>query len=565
MIKKFLTLLAAYKITTVVVSMAVVLGGYWIFSGDSSGGSRYVLAAVKTGRVTATISGSGQVSASNSLDIKPKISGDIIYVTVASGDEIFSGQTIFYLDAANAEKAVRDAEINLENAKIAMEKLVGSNGAANARNKEKAANDLAKAYDDGFNSVSDAFLDLPPVMSGLKDIMFGNDFSGNQANIDFYADAVKNYDALAVAYRDDAYQSYREARTAYDKNFTDYKSASRFSEPALVQDLIAETYDSTKKIAEAIKDANNLIQFYKDRLIEKDLKPSTLADTHLSDLDASAGKVNAHLLDLLSAKDAIKDRVEAVSNADLDIRSQMLTLKQRENTILDAKEKLRDYAVRAPFSGVIAKLDAKSGDSVNSGAVIATLIAKERIAEISLNEIDASGVAVGQKALLTFDALPDLKISGEVSEIDAIGAVSQGVVTYMVKIIFNAENNQIKPGMSVSADITIKEKEDVLLVPNAAIKFLGDNHFVEVPAASENLKTLGNFSGIVLSFTPERQPVTLGIVGDNMTEIVSGLSEGDFVIGRVINSQTASVGAPAQPSSAVKIPGFSGGGRSVSR
>ena len=104
MIKKFLTLLAAYKITTVVVSMAVVLGGYWIFSGDSSGGSRYVLAAVKTGRVTATISGSGQVSASNSLDIKPKISGDIIYVTVASGVEIFSGQTIFYLDAANAEK-----------------------------------------------------------------------------------------------------------------------------------------------------------------------------------------------------------------------------------------------------------------------------------------------------------------------------------------------------------------------------------------------------------------------------------------------------------------------------
>jgi hypothetical protein len=60
--------------------------------------------------------------------------------------------------------------------------------------KEKARDDLKKAYDDGFNNVSNAFLNLPTLMSGLHDILFNTDKSlsgSNQQNIDYYADAVK--------------------------------------------------------------------------------------------------------------------------------------------------------------------------------------------------------------------------------------------------------------------------------------------------------------------------------------------------------------------------------------
>lgn len=85
-----------------------------------------------------------------------------------------------------------------------------------------------------------------------------------QWNIDYYADSVKIYgeEEKVLQYRTDAYDKYQIARRAYDKNFQDYKSTSRFSESSTVVSLIDETYETVKNIAEAVKSANNLIQFY---------------------------------------------------------------------------------------------------------------------------------------------------------------------------------------------------------------------------------------------------------------------------------------------------------------
>lgn len=81
-----------------------------------------------------------------------------------------------------------------------------------------------------------------------------------------------NDDGVALRFKDDVYVKYRAAREAYDKNFTDYKSASRFSDQKTIEQLISQTYDTTKLIAEAVKSTNNLIQFYQDKLTERNLK-----------------------------------------------------------------------------------------------------------------------------------------------------------------------------------------------------------------------------------------------------------------------------------------------------
>ena len=88
-------------------------------------------------------------------------------------------------------------------------------------------------------------------------------------------------------------------------------------------------------------------------------------------------------------------------------------------------------------------------------------------------------VKVGQKVTLTFDAIEDLSITGEVAEIDTLGTVSQGVVNYAVKIVFDTQDERVKSGMSVSAAIITDVKQDVLLVPNAAVKS-NDEQYVEV-------------------------------------------------------------------------------------
>ena len=60
-------------------------------------------------------------------------------------------------------------------------------------------------------------------------------------------------------------------------------------------------------------------------------------------------------------------------------------------------------------------------------------------------------IKVGDKATLTFDAVTDLSISGQVAEIDTVGTVSQGVVSYALKIAFDTQDTRVKPGMTVSA------------------------------------------------------------------------------------------------------------------
>jgi HlyD family secretion protein len=178
-----------------------------------------------------------------------------------------------------------------------------------------------------------------------------------------------------------------------------------------------------------------------------------------------------------------------------------------------------------PFDGVLAKVSVKKLDTIGSGTSVATLITTQKVAEISLNEVDVSKVKVGQKATLTFDAIPDLTITGLVAEIDSIGTVSQGVVTYNVKITFDTQDDRIKPGMSISSSIITDVRQDVLVVANSAIKLQNNTSYVEIfdPA----LVGSDSSQGVVSPIAPIKQTVETGLSNDTETEIVSGLKEKD--------------------------------------
>src|SRR3989344_6091789 len=85
--------------------------------------TRYISAQVERGTLIVSISGRGQVSASNQVDIKPKASGDVVYGGVKNGQEGKAGTLIAQIDARDAQKTVRDAEANLESAKLSLEKM----------------------------------------------------------------------------------------------------------------------------------------------------------------------------------------------------------------------------------------------------------------------------------------------------------------------------------------------------------------------------------------------------------------------------------------------------------
>ncbi len=567
--KKIFKFFVNHKFVSFIIIILLAGGSYWgwkTFKGKAVE-TRYVLATVSKGTLINSISGTGQISASNQVEIKPKASGDLLSVAATVGQEVKAGSVLAQINASDAYKTVRDAQANLESAKISLAKLEeptdalsilqAENSLTQAQeSKQSAQDDLGKAYEDGFNAVTNVFLDLPNIMSGLNDLLFLNTLNAGQANLDYYADSAKQFDMQAITYRDDTNSKYQAAKTRYEQNFIDYKAVNRFSDSATIEALINESYDTTKSIAEAVKSASNLIQFYKDTLNNNSLRPSATADIHLTNLSSYTSKTNSSLSNLLSVKNTIQNDKQAIVSADrsieektqslaklkepvdaLDLKSQQLSIQQRVNTLADAREKLIDYTIRAPFDGVIAQVDVKKGDAVSSGTATFTLITKQKIAEVSLNEVDAAKVKVGQKATLTFDAISDLSITGEVGEIDALGTVSQGVVTYNVKIVFDTQDDRVKPGMSANVSIITDIRQDVLLVANSAIKSSGNAHYIEMP--SESVAVQDNSSGVILKNPLRQQTVEIGLANDSMTEVTSGLAEGDQVVVRSVSSNSA--------------------------
>src|SRR3989344_9018386 len=404
--KKMFDWALAHKIMSVVIAVVVLGGGYFAYANltSSNGEARYVLGTVEKGTIVSSISASGQVSSSNQLEVKPKASGDVVYVGVTPGQKVAAGALIAQLDTTDAQKAVRDAQANLESAKLSLEKLqkpADSLSLTQAQNtllkaqesKQNAQDDLKKAYDDGFNDISNAFLDLPTVMAGIEDILYGTDGNRSQDNLSFYTDSISSTNDAAGRFKKDAEDKYQAARTAYDKNFNDYKAPSRFSDSSTIETLINQTYDTTKTIADAVKSANNLIQLYKDEYTKRNLTPASISTTHLASLGTYTGTTNSHLSSLLSAQHTTKTSKDTILNSDrtitentesleklqagaddIDVRSSQLSVTKAQNALQDAQNNLADYYVRAPFAGTIAAVNIKKYDSAGSGTAIATLI-----------------------------------------------------------------------------------------------------------------------------------------------------------------------------------------------
>ncbi len=524
--KKAKTYALAHKVLSTVIILACIGGGYGITRLVQSKNTeiRYISTTVEKGTLITTVTGSGQISAVRQVDIKSKASGDIVAIYVKTGQSVKAGDLLVRLDTTDAQKTVRDAQMSLENAQIALQKLQGPAYLAIPRNKQDAQDALDKAYTDALNTVSNVFLDFPTIMTGLNDILIGNTLTMSQWNIDWYANRILPYDTDALQYRNDAHAKYTTARPAYEAAFDTYKSVSRMSSHETIDSLINTTYAAAQSITDALKSANNLIQLYKDKLTEHGLKANSVADTHLSSLNGYISKATSAVSNIRSATSSIKSAQQSYQDVDLDIRSQELSIQQKQNALAEAKAALANYVVRTPIEGVVAKVNVTTIDSVNSGTAVATVMTNQKVAGLSLNEIDAAKVKLGQKVTLTFDAISDFTTAGSVIDLDIVGTVSQGVTSYTVKIGFDTQDERIKAGMTVSANIITNSKTDVLTVPSSAIKIQNDTSYVQVLENS----------------IPVKKKVTTRLTNDTMTEIVSGLEEGDQVVTQTISTSASS-------------------------
>ncbi|MFH1781394.1 MAG: biotin/lipoyl-binding protein [Patescibacteria group bacterium] len=274
-------------------------------------------------------------------------------------------------------------------------------------------------------------------------------------------------------------------------------------------------------------------------------------DTYKSQYNEAKRKIEEyetnHPFEIQQTEDNIlqkeQDLEEAKEGTDAkDIEIQEISIKEKQSQLNELIEQREEYYIKATISGVIASLNLTVGENVSGGGSSTssssssasttessgssspvTIISNDKNATVTVNEVDVPFIEIDQKVYLTFDAIEDLEIEGKVEEIDLISTVDSGVVYNNVKISFNSQDDRIKSGMTVNAEIIIESVDDVLVVSGSAVNSQGDEDYVEVVEANSK-------GGVVYDVTPKKVTVETGATDDLDVEIKSGLEEGDLVV-----------------------------------
>jgi macrolide-specific efflux system membrane fusion protein len=186
---------------------------------------------------------------------------------------------------------------------------------------------------------------------------------------------------------------------------------------------------------------------------------------------------------------------------------------------LDSAELNLDKAVIvAPFDGMVAAISITEGKEISATTLATPAISLVDTSEIQMrgfiDEIDIATVKVGQAANITLDALPDEAVNGEVAFISPVGTALVGVVSYDTTIMLENPTAELRDGMTATAEVIIEHRDDVLFIPNRALR-----------GTWENPKVL-----VFVDGQEEEREITLGLTNGVNTEILSGLEEGEKVV-----------------------------------
>lgn len=207
----------------------------------------------------------------------------------------------------------------------------------------------------------------------------------------------------------------------------------------------------------------------------------------------------------------LQDKRTGASAQDLEL--ERLKVERAQRSLETARQDLADATLRAPFAGVVATVKGNVGQKPE--AVVVTLVRTERVEmHARVDEADVGSVEKGQPVVVTTYASPDVKIPGVVETISPISTTEQGVVLFPITIRLDPGDQRLRGGLSANSLIEVSTRENVLLLPNRAIRREGDERVVYVRADGDEL---------------ERRVVEIGVRDSEVAEILSGVSEGEEV------------------------------------
>ncbi|MDR9371524.1 HlyD family efflux transporter periplasmic adaptor subunit, partial [Conexibacter sp. JD483] len=483
-----------------IVAAVLVVGP----SNAASGGAGERLVTVSRGVVQATVSGSGSVAAAKQLDLDFETGGTLQKVYVKPGQKVVAGQLLAQLDPTDAEKTLADAQQALADAED------GSNTTASYAGETLTTSDAV--YRPDSETTGDA---TAPAAGGAR------------------LAAVADEPPAATTPTATTPAATTPTETTPDAT-TPQTTTTPAPEPTQTTTTPAPTTPQTTPTPAPTQTTP--------------ATPATGAGTPGA-AGAGAGTGAA------AAGAAGSGATSAQSLDDL------------EDAVEDAQDALAATKLRAPIAGTIASVGASAGEEVGggssasssssssaasgSGAGAATGAAGASATGssgasgsssfITLVDLDAMNLVVpfsesdvgqvrrGQAATVTVNALPDEQLAAHVVSVATLPTTNSSVVSYDVTLRLDQLASGLKSGMTASASVVVDQADGVLNVASAAVSGRGSSGTVTVAEGDERV----------------RQRVTIGIVGDETTQILDGVSAGDQLVVAAAPTATASGAAGA--------------------
>jgi multidrug efflux pump subunit AcrA (membrane-fusion protein) len=468
-------------------------------------------ATVQMGTVQSTVNATGNVSPVAALSVNFQSAGTVTEIDVKVGDQVKAGQTLAKIDdtqlraaLVSAQASLTSAQDNLASAQQPVTPTIAAQNAASLQTAQQqvataqaslvAAQQTAAVNANGYqNTVNQAQNQL------VRDT---NTYSTDQAN-------------CATGTTTGSGTGSGQGGAASCTTLLNNDQATLNKDRDSVTNASQQQTSGLLKDQQSIQNAQNSLNSAQNNLATTVAGNNAKAAPTPASVDSAQAQVDSAQANLATAQ---KNEANAVLTA------------PRDGTIT-AVNGLVGQTVSAGSTTSASTGTSASGASGNSSSssssAFLTLDDTSSLQVVAgFAEVDASKVQVGQPATITLNALPNQSIPGQVTKVDVNSTVVSNVVTYNVTTTLTNAPTGVKPGMTASVSVVVGQQSNVLELPTADISTRGGQSTVTLLRAGKQIT----------------QVVTTGLVGDQTTEITSGVNQGDVVVAPSVSISSTGTG-----------------------
>ncbi|KKP94650.1 MAG: Efflux transporter, RND family, MFP subunit [Candidatus Moranbacteria bacterium GW2011_GWE1_36_7] len=302
---------------------------------------------------------------------------------------------------------------------------------------------------------------------------------------------------------------------------TDKEIASAYANyVSAMSNLKKAEQDKKSSYTQLLSDKKNLTDAKGDKKYQKnnDTNPKTNNDYTTAEKKSLEQDISAKESAVELSQQKYDDSDTAIAAANANVEASKLSY-----------EATRDSTSVAQVSGVVSNLSAKVGDvvyysdiSVTSSTVASPVLIVGNLSgytiKISVNEMERTKMRLDQKASIKFDAVSGKAYSGTVKKIDDFGVSESGVVTYNAYLSIDDQDSSILPNMTANVTVETASKNNIVVVPNKALKPYKNGKGVQLAHVDNTGKQIFEYV-----------PVTTGLKSSSQTEITGGIDEGAII------------------------------------